>query len=571
MIVIDFKDTHFKVRKPDQILIAEKIEQVQALIEEVETLWKQGYYVVGFVSYEAGPAFDAKLKVNPNNQLPLAWFAVFQNPEMEQEKLPISEEYYDRFKWKPDCSKESYEEAIQAIHHAISKGDTYQVNHTIRLHTDFKGDARAYYQHLTSLQSGYNAFLDIGQFQILSVSPELFFHWEQDKLITRPMKGTAKRGKTLQEDMLRAQQLKNSLKDRAENLMIVDLLRNDLGKIAIPGTVEVPSLFEIERYPTVWQMTSTIQAIIRPTTTLTDVFTSLFPCGSITGAPKRKTMEWISSLEQSPREAYCGTIGYLKPSGEAVFNVAIRTVIVDKEQGRATYGVGGGITWDSTSKGEYEEVITKAKILEMEPYTHQLLESIRLEEGTYRLLEKHLTRMKESANYFDYPFPQDDLQLQLEQLANKHPSGVYKVRLRLSSLGEIEVDAQELKEITPPVLATLAMDPIDSKNIFLYHKTTERKIYEQHRTKGYFDTLLWNERGEITEFTIGNVVLELDGKRVTPPIDSGLLAGTMRAKLLEAGEVEERIIYKEELSQARCIWLVNSVRSWIEVKLEMKQ
>ncbi|MXQ52972.1 aminodeoxychorismate synthase component I [Shimazuella alba] len=571
MIVIDFKDTHLKVNKPDRILVAESLNQVQGLIKKVEALWNQGYYVAGFVSYEASPAFDAKLKVNPNNHLPLAWFAVFQAPDIEKDQNEIPKEDYAVSKWKSDCLKETYEEAIQAIHHAIAKGDTYQVNHTIRLHADFKGDAGAYYQHLTSLQSGYNAFLDIGQFQILSVSPELFFHWEQDTLITRPMKGTAKRGKTLHEDMLRAQQLKHSVKDRAENLMIVDLLRNDLGKIAIPGSVQVPSVFEIERYPTVWQMTSTIQATTRPTTTLTEVFTALFPCGSITGAPKQKTMDLISSLEQSPREAYCGTIGYLKPGGEAVFNVAIRTVIVDKKLGRATYGVGGGITWDSTSSGEYEEVITKAKILEMKPYAHQLLESIRLEEGAYTLLEKHLTRMKESADYFDYLFPQDEIKLQLQQLANKFPSGVYKVRLRLSSDGRIKIDAQETKEITQPVLAALALNPIDSKNIFLYHKTTERKIYEQHRTKGYFDTLLWNERGEITEFTIGNVVLEIDGKRVTPPIDSGLLAGTMRAKLLETGEVEEQIVYKEDIDRASSIWLVNSVRGWIEVKLEMKQ
>lgn len=351
MIAIDFKDFHLYKSQVDTVLVAKTLDEVKPLLQQVEALWREGFYAVGYVSYEAGRAFDPKLEVKKENKLPLAWFAVFAEPEHQINREAGS---YQVGEWLPDSSRESYQQAIKAIHDAIARGDTYQVNHSIRMHADFDGDAWAYYQQLSGVQSGYNAYLDIGDFQILSVSPELFFRWEQDRLITRPMKGTAKRGRYQEEDILCANKLLESEKDRAENLMIVDLLRNDLGKIAVPGSVCVPELFTVERYSTLWTMTSTIQADTLPATTLTDIFTALFPCGSITGAPKRKTMELISSFEQSPREVYCGTIGYLKPSGEAVFNVGIRTVIIDQQSGKATYGVGGWITWDSTSGVEYE-------------------------------------------------------------------------------------------------------------------------------------------------------------------------------------------------------------------------
>jgi len=568
MIAIDFKNTRLRQKKPKRILLAEKLEQVQPLIQEVEALWNCGYYVVGFISYEASPAFDPRLEVKTNSRLPLAWFAVFRESEKTADNDWMKIGDYHVSDWIPDSSKASYQQAIQEIHDAIARGDSYQVNHSIRLHADFKGDAWAYYRHLTSLQSGYNAFIDTGDFQVVSVSPELFFRWDQDTIVTRPMKGTAKRGRSSKEDQLQAAQLKHSTKDRAENLMIVDLLRNDLGKIAVPGTVYVPHLFTVERYPTLWTLTSTVQAKTLPTTTLSDVFTALFPCGSITGAPKRKTMELIRSLEQSPREAYCGTVGYLKPGGEAVFNVAIRTVIVDKQKQRAAYGVGGGITWDSTSIGEYEEVITKAKVLESQPYTHQLLESIRLENGTYTLLDQHLDRLKQSADYFGYLFPLDVIDQRLKRLAEQFTSGVYKVRLLLSAAGEVALEAEALKEITQTQRITLAKTPVLSNDIYLFHKTTNRSMYEHHRVDGYFDTLLWNERGEITEFTIGNVVLEIEGKLVTPHGDAGLLAGTMRADLLASGEIVERVVYKEEVFQASAIWLVNSVRGWVKVRFE---
>lgn len=564
MIAIDFPDMQLFCRQPEHIVTTDQHEQVVAVLEKVEALCKQGFYAVGFVSYEASPSFDPHLSVSSHRQLPLVWFALFQTAEPYDDRAIGN---YHLSKWVPNCTNETYDRAIAAIRRAISYGETYQVNYTIRLQAAFQGDAWAYYQHLRHLQPGYRAYLDLGRFQLLSLSPELFFHRKENRIITRPMKGTIKRGLTQQEDDLLAEKLLQSQKDRAENAMIVDLLRNDVSKISELGSVTVPSLFSLEKYPSVWQMTSTVAASLAPQTTLGDIFTALFPCGSITGAPKQKTMEIIHRLEDSPREAYCGAIGYIKPGGEAVFNVAIRTVIIDSLQNRATYGVGSGITWDSTSDAEYEEVIAKAKVLTDKPYQHLLLESIRLENGKYTLLDKHINRMNASANYFSFAFPKERMIKQLQQLAERYPTGIYKVRLLLTKTAEISIEATQLHDWKEPIAVRLADESLSSDNVFLYHKTTERSIYNKHHHSEYIDTLLWNERGELTEFTMGNVVLELDGKRVTPPQHVGLLAGTMRERLLENGEIEECVLSLSDLKRANAVWLINSVRGWVKCEL----
>jgi para-aminobenzoate synthetase/4-amino-4-deoxychorismate lyase len=564
MIAIDFPNIQLFSRQPEYIVTTDRHDQVVATLEKVETLCKKGYYAVGFVSYEASPAFDLHLSVSVQHQLPLVWFALFQKNEQYNDngtgKYHLSE-------WVPNHSEETYRQAIATIRQAIARGETYQVNYTIRLEAEFHGDAWAYYQYLRNLQLGYRAYLDLGQYQLLSLSPELFFQRIGDQIITRPMKGTIKRGRTQQEDMFQAEQLFKSQKDRAENAMIVDLLRNDLSKIATLGSVTVPSLFSLEKYPTVWQMTSTVAGSLPPQTTLADIFTALFPCGSITGAPKQKTMEIIHQLEDTPREAYCGAIGYIAPNGDAVFNVAIRTVIIDSFQNCATYGAGSGVTWDSTSDAEYNEVIAKAKVLTDKPYQHQLLESIRLEDGNYTWLDQHLQRMEASADYFSFAFSKKRILAQLEQLAKQYPTGIYKVRLLLANTGEITVEAAELVDWNEPISVTLADKPISSSNVFLYHKTTERSMYESHRNQEYIDTLLWNEREELTEFTTGNVVLEIDGKRLTPPQQVGLLAGTMREQLLATGEIEECVLYRSDVKRAIAVWLINSVRGWVTCEM----
>jgi para-aminobenzoate synthetase / 4-amino-4-deoxychorismate lyase len=477
---------------------------------------------------------------------------------------------YKLSNWTPSVTRDEYNTAIQSIKDLIESGDTYQTNYTIRLTSEFYGDDIALFERLKRAQSSnYCAYLNTGDFRILSASPELFFHLEGDRITTRPMKGTMKRGKTVKEDEQKATELYHSEKNRAENVMIVDLLRNDLSVIAKPGTVKVQKLFEIEHYPTVHQMTSTITAEATENTKLVEVFKALFPCGSITGAPKISTMEVINNLESTPREVYCGAIGYITPSKEAIFNVPIRTVVINKETNQATYGVGGGITWDSTAEDEFHEIVAKASLLEENRPVFELLESFLLSNGEYFLLEEHMNRLLHSAKYFNFVFDKDKITKTLLHFAKENHEGDFKIRFLLEKNGEISLEAQPITKPNKPLVVTLADHPVDKNNLFLYHKTTNRGVYSQFQRKfpHVFDVLLWNDQEELTEFTNGNVVLEIDGVLWTPPIDAGILAGTFRQRLITEGKIQVRTLTKDDLKSCTNIWLINSVRKWVKVQL----
>lgn len=554
---------------PQKIWEVYEIDQIIPTLNEVQAYVKKGYYAAGYLSYESAPAFDSAFQVRSGGVIPLLWFAVFREPS--REKLHPNENSFHVTDWEPDIRKEQYESAIASIHNAIQQGETYQVNYTMRLLANIEGNPFSFYQKLSQRQrANYTAYLDIGRYQILSISPELFFHLEGNKITTKPMKGTTRRGRYWTEDQTKREELRSSEKERAENVMIVDLIRNDLGRIAKTGSVTVPKLFEVETYPTVHQMTSTVTAELSEKTGLVEILQALFPCGSITGAPKVSTMKWIADLEVSPREIYCGTIGYLTPKGEAVFNIPIRTVLLDSQTNKATYGVGGGVTWDSTSEGEYEEAFSKARFLVEEQPVFSLLESIRLENANYSLLDSHMKRMNESALYFGFLFDRGRVEDALEEFRLRKPQGIYKVRVLARPDGNVEVEGEEISDGNGHVLVCLAKEPIDSSNRFLFHKTTNRDVYDHHRQQlsdDEYDVLLWNENRELTEFTIGNLVIEMNGKKWTPKQSSGLLAGTFRQHLLDRGEIEERNLTLEELQKADNIWLINSVRGWIQVKL----
>ncbi|MNI08816.1 Aminodeoxychorismate synthase component 1 [compost metagenome] len=361
IIVMDFNQKRLKFDKPLQIWQSNRLEDVQGIFEKVQEAIDKQLYVVGYVSYECAPAFEAHLSVcDPSADMPLVWFAVYDKP-MEEEATRELGDYYVS-DWQRGTDRLQYAKNIDLIHKAIARGETYQVNYTTRLRAKFSGDDFSYYEDLREVQqANYSAYLDVGRYRILSVSPELFFHWNGDIIRTKPMKGTLPRSES-------KSALLESEKNRTENVMIVDLLRNDLGRIAKTGTVKVPKLFEIEDYPTLYQMTSTVEANTKPGITLFDVFQAMFPCGSITGAPKVSTMKIISSLEQEPRHIYCGAIGLVVPGEGITFNVAIRTVLVDVLKQQAVYGVGGGVIWDSTAEDEYEEMRTKSRVL---TYRHE--------------------------------------------------------------------------------------------------------------------------------------------------------------------------------------------------------
>lgn len=553
---------------PITIFTTKEIAQVVPILKKVEEAVEQGNYVAGFLSYEAAPAFEPLFQVKEQTDLPLIWFAVFDQPTPIKSEQPL--ENYHVSKWKPTTDFSTYQAGISAIKAAIKRGDTYQVNYTMRLTATLTGDDFSFYRQLAiNQQASYSAYINIGAHRILSASPELFFRVNDGKIVTKPMKGTMNRGRTLIEDQQNQAYLAASEKERAENLMIVDLLRNDIGKIAESGSVQVPELLTIEKYPTVHQMTSTITANLKADTGLTDWMQALFPCGSITGAPKIKTMAYIDQLEDAARGVYCGAIGYMTPSKEAVFSVPIRTVLVNRKTNKATYGVGGGITWDSTTTNEYEEIATKARLLTTKRKVFSLLESLLLTDQSYPLLDYHMDRLHDSADYFDYPFEREEVVSALEKLASEFPSGHYKVRVLLDQNGKLSLDKKVRVNPTEPVLCFLALEPIDSNSPMLYHKTSDRSVYQSCEIDhpNNFSTLLWNERGQVTEFTIGNIVVERDGLYYTPPISSGLLPGTYRKSLLDQGKIIEQTIMLEELEGVEKIWLINSVRGWIEVQL----
>lgn len=550
-------------------LVAETPDQVVTVLEQAEAATKQGLYAVGFVAYEAAHALNPHLPSLPSEPgLPLVWFALFQQRVQVEAGAGLPDNTCPAPLLAPENSKTDYEIAISRIHQAIEQGETYQINHTFQLEGMWQGDPLQLYTGLLkSQQPAFGAFLDIGSHTVISASPELFFSVRNGLITTRPMKGTAPRGRFLAEDQALANQLQQNAKERAENLMIVDLLRNDLGQVAQTGTVQTEALFEVESYPTVHQMTSTITARLKKDIGLPELFRALFPCGSVTGAPKRRSMEIISGLEQQPRGIYCGAIGYLAPGGEASFSVAIRTLLLEKQTGQISMGVGSAITWDARPAAEYAECLNKAAFLARPP-APRLLESLLLEESSYPRLERHLERLGWSANRLGYGCDREQIRLALLDHA-AGANGQHKVRLLLAQDGSYQIESSPLLLLIQPLKLAIATTPVESSDLLLYLKTEQRKCYEQARQEQpeADEVLLCNSQGELTEGTFTNLVLKLDNRLVTPPLACGLLPGVMREELLEQGFITERVLYPQDLQRAEEIWLINSVRGWLRAKL----
>ncbi len=559
----------------DDVVTATSPDEVIPALARVESHCRAGGYAAGFVAYEAATAFDSALLTHsPLPGLPLLAFGLaltFQNPDSHEEDS-ASESLFSFSEWTPLWNEADYAAVFARIQARIYAGDSYQTNLTFPLRADFSGDPFLAYQTLRQRQRGdYAAFLDFGERQILSLSPELFFEREGDLLRTRPMKGTAPRGLTPAADSLQRDRLLASEKERAENLMIVDLLRNDLGRLAVSGGVRVPSLLDARRYPTLWQLTSTVEAKLptRNPPGLADLFRVLFPCGSVTGAPKANTMRIIRESEPQPRGVYCGAVGVVLPGGECVFNVPIRTLLLSGTEAR--YNVGGGLVADATAGAEYEECRLKAKILTRKASPEfELLESILwLPQVGYVLLAEHLKRLRSSAEYFQIRLD-EDLVRQVLGDAVAGASTQRKIRLLVAQNGMVRAEATEYgTQPAGPVPVRLASGPVDSSDLFLYHKTTHRVVYNRFRQElsGAFDVILFNENGELTEGTICNVALRLNGEWYTPPVSCGLLAGVQREVLLRQGTLRERVLLISDLPRAEEIRLMNSVRGILAATL----
>jgi len=554
---------------PVKIIVIYNLDSIESALRSLEfEVNNNGFHAAGFISYEAAPAFDSAFQVKPDKGFPLLWFGIFHPPEpVTLPDVPARE--LEDIPWQPSVSEKDYSSAIRKVKHYIREGDTYQVNYTFRLGSKFQLDPWDLFISMTHAQgSGLGAFINIDDWYLCSASHELFFSLEGNKLGSRPMKGTVPRGLQNDDDLARASWLNHSEKNRAENLMIVDMVRNDMGRIAEPGSVTTTRMFDIEKYPTLWQMTTTVHS--HTSKPFTDILKALFPSSSITGAPKARTMEIISELETTPRRIYTGTIGFLSPGRKAQFNVAIRTALINKQNQQIEYGTGGGIVWDSESKDELQECLTKARIVTHGHPDYSLLESILWmpEKGCY-LLEEHLQRLRASADYFSLAIDVDAIRARISGLTRGLPPQQHKLRLLVTRQGEINIEAQPSPVRTGPYKVRLAARAINSSNPFLYHKTTHRAVYEEAMAEysDCDDVLLCNENNHITESCIANLVIEMEGMLYTPPVSCGLLPGVYRAELLRQGKIQERIIKRQDLEHCSKILLINSVRMMWDVQV----
>jgi para-aminobenzoate synthetase/4-amino-4-deoxychorismate lyase len=549
---------------PRAVFEIHDLDQVPSLLSRLEAeVEGSGLHAAGFLSYEAGAAFDPAMPRLSCSPFPLAWFGLFDPPEdlplVDPPAWPVPD-------WAPELDAAAHARALARIRDHLAQGETYQVNFTYRLRAAFAGDPWAFFCRLASSQpSPHAAYVDIGRFAACCASPEMLFWRDGDEVLSRPMKGTAPRGRWCAEDEARARDLRRSPKERAENVMIVDMVRNDLGRVCLPGSIQVPELFRVERYPTVWQMTSLVRG--RCDRSTAEVMAALFPAASITGAPKVRTMGIINELEISPRRIYTGTIGVMTPGRRARFNVAIRTVLVDRETETAEYGVGGGIVWDSKPEDEYRETQIKARVLHARKTEFSLLETMRWSraQGIF-LLAEHMHRLVGSAGYFGFSLDEAALRAALEGEVASAVEEEGVLRLTLDRSGSWALARRPLP-VSASCRVTLAQTPVDSRDPFLFHKTTRRGVYDRARTEaaGRFDVddvLLVNEKGEVTEATIANVVAELDAVLLTPPLACGLLPGVLRGRLLAEGRIREGVVRVEDLPRVNALWLINAVRGW---------
>ncbi len=552
----------------DGVVVAERPEDVVPVLAAVDRASEAGKWAFGYVAYEASAGLDAGLAVHPPDtaRMPLVWFGL-GGPPREVPSLEVIPGGDYASAWWPDWTPEAHASAVAAAKERIAAGDTYQCNLTARLRGRVEGDLVAFYRDVALGQRGaYNAFLDLGPVVVASASPELFFQRRGDRLLARPMKGTAPRGRFLPEDQEEASALRASAKERAENIMIVDLMRNDLARVAEPGTVAVGRLLEVERYETVLQLTSDVVATLRRGCGLVDLFRALFPCGSVTGAPKASTMRLIRELEPTPRGVYCGAIGVVAPPSEPVrasFSVAIRTAVVDRASGEAVYGVGSGITWSSNAEAEHAEVLVKTSVLSRRHTDVDLLETMRYDGDGLREQTRHLRRLAESAAHLGYRYDETAVREHLRDRLRGVDAA--RVRLRLRRDGTVATDLALLPAADgEPVRLAVDDDPVDSREHWLFHKTTRREPYDRRRGRrpDVDDVVLVNERGEITEVTTGNLAVRLDECWWTPPLSSGLLPGIERARLLDLGILRERPLSVADLGRSQEVAVLNSLRGW---------
>jgi para-aminobenzoate synthetase / 4-amino-4-deoxychorismate lyase len=561
---------------PVESVTIKTTSSLEKKLEQIDLLIKEGYSAYSIINYEAGylfekklhPLLDGKVKLiqfffcNPKNVLKIKSSSLFVNSTNQSFEIK---------NFRINNTRQEFRKNINAIKKYIKQGDTYQVNYTVKGKFNFHGDLSDLFIKLSYSQSAlYSAFINNKDKIILSLSPELFFEIDEKSITARPMKGTVRRGHDIQTDKMNKYNLLNSEKNRAENVMIVDLLRNDLGRISKSGSVQVPKLFDIEKYETLYQMVSVISSRLKKDITISEAIKNIFPCGSITGAPKISTMGIINKIEKEPRGIYTGSIGFIHKK-KKIFNVAIRTLIINKKTFRGEIGLGSGIVWDSDAEQEFQETILKSRFLTKHESEFELFETMLLENGKILLLEDHLNRLKSSASFFLFRY--DDLKInkQIQKAVSKYDQCTkQKVKLLINKWGEVKTNVSPISAPPEIIKVIISKNRIKTANKYQYFKTTNRKIYDKENQffsrRGFFDVIYFNERSELAEGAITNIFLKLGDTYFTPPLTSGILPGVYRKiKLKRDSSVKEKILYFEDLMSAEEIILTNALRGEIKV------
>ncbi|MCX6344268.1 MAG: aminodeoxychorismate synthase component I [Armatimonadetes bacterium] len=567
--------TSFVFVEPVSTIVACTPDELQNALHEIVKFQAKGLYCAGYISYDAGLGLDKPMRSRFEPNVPLLYMGVYDKAA----KLDRADARFDLWDSPSavrnshlNVTEDEYLRSVERIKEYISAGDVYQVNYTCKLLFENTGAAAGLFARLREAHPVCcSSFINTGDFQVISLSPELFLRKTGSEILTRPMKGTSIRGRSSVEDNCVAASLSLDEKNCAENLMIVDLMRNDIGRVCEYGSVHVPRLFHIERYRTVFQMTSDVSGTIRDGISLPDIMNAAFPPGSVTGAPKLRAVEIIDELESDSRGVYCGCVGMFCPDGDFLLNVAIRTIV---QRGNACeLGIGSGIVADSDPHLELEETLLKSSFLYSEPYSFDLLETLLYDGQTgFDHCEAHIQRMRDSAGYFGYRFDEAAMHKALGEAAEAMNGslGAFRVRLLSSEHGEARAEWTQIGDSpNTPIRLLISERIIDPQDRFLYHKTTNREAYDNElaaaREIGFFDTLYFNNRGEITECSITNICVKLDGCWYTPPVDCGLLPGIWRQALISSGDVSERILTLDDIISAEAVMIGNSVRGAIVV------
>lgn len=565
---------------PKEIVSAMTPDEVGPALARLEAAAAEGLHAAGFFAYELGYVLEPKIRdlLPEGRNVPLLWFGLYDAPRAMSEAevdhwlgTHTKSGSYQFTSVATAWDQQEYETRFAAVQEKIRAGDIYQLNLTFKARFRLEGSPLTFYRDMRRRQRvAYAGIVDTGEVTVLSASPELFIEKEGRVVSTRPMKGTAPRAGTPEADAEARRVLATDVKQRAENLMIVDLMRNDLGRIAEVGSVGVTDLFTVETFRTLHQMTSGVEATLKDGLGLGDLVRAIFPPGSVIGAPKIRAMELIRDYETEPRGVYCGAIGHITPAGAALFNVAIRTPVIFRG-GEGEMGIGSGVVYDSVGAKEYAECLLKMKFLTDPPKSFELIETLLYEAGKgFWLLEGHLERLKASAAYFGYAHDEGAVREALDRAVEGRPEARLRVRLLLAEDGAVSVTVAE-----QPVQATMRYaisdTRVDSANPFLFHKTTRRDLYDrewQHYadTQGADEVLYLNERGELAEGSRTNIFIERHGRLLTPPLSSGLLPGVLRRDLIVKGKAVEAVLTLDDLARADAVYVGNSVRGLVRAE-----